>query len=113
MNTVDKTIFLKSDKIGEGELGSMLIKGFLNTMLEQNTLPKEIICVNSAVLLTTKDEEDDITKILKAIESKGVKIYSCGTCLDFYNIREDLKVGVAGNAIDTVKTLLNEDVVTF
>jgi selenium metabolism protein YedF len=111
MEVHNKTLFLKSEKIGEGELGSMLMTGFLNTMLEQETLPKEIICVNSAVLLTTADQTSQIIQILKALDAKGVDIYSCGTCLDYFDKREDLKIGVVGNAIDTVKTLLSKDTV--
>ncbi|MGB5919074.1 MULTISPECIES: sulfurtransferase-like selenium metabolism protein YedF [unclassified Arcobacter] len=113
MKTSKKTLFLKSDKVGEGELGSMLIKGFLSAIIEQENTPESIICVNSAVLLTTADEDDEIVAILKKIEEKGVKIYSCGTCLDYYNKRDDLKVGVAGNAMDTVKSLLSENIVSF
>lgn len=113
MKTSKKTLFLKSDKVGEGELGSMLIKGFLNAVLEQEDTPKSIICVNSAVLLTTEKEDSEILDILKKIEEKGVKIYSCGTCLDYYDKRDDLKVGVAGNAMDIVNFLLSEDIVTF
>ena len=89
MKTSKKTLFLKSDKVGEGELGSMLIKGFLSAIIEQENTPEFIICVNSAVLLTTADEDDEIVAILKKIEEKGVKIYSCGTCLDYYNKRDD------------------------
>ncbi|WP_321315257.1 sulfurtransferase-like selenium metabolism protein YedF [Halarcobacter sp.] len=113
MSKNKKTVFLKSNKIGEGELGSILINGFLKAMTEQENLPEKIICVNSAVLLTTSKDEDEVLNSLKELEQKGVKILSCGTCLDYYNVRDELKVGLPGNALDTVETLLNEDVVTF
>ncbi len=112
MQTAGKTLFLKSDKIGEGELGSILVKGFLEAISQQEVLPKTIICVNSAVLLTTTND-NEIIKIFKTIEEKGVKIFSCGTCLDFYNIREKLVIGEAGNAMDTIKNLLTEEIVTL
>lgn len=112
--TKAKTIFLKSDKIGEGELGSILINGFIKAILEQERLPATIICVNSAVLLTTmEDENSEVLKSLKELEKRGVSILSCGTCLDYYNLRDKLKVGIVGNAIDTMAMLLNENVVTF
>ena len=107
-----KTLFLTSDKIGEGELGSKLAKGFLSAILEQEELPKAIICVNSAILLTTS-EDLELIQILKNYQEKDVNIYSCGTCLDFYNKREELKVGVVGNAIDTAKMLLSDNIVTL
>jgi selenium metabolism protein YedF len=108
-----KTIFIKSDKVGDGELGSMLMQGFLNAISDQKELPESIIFVNSAVLLTTADENEPIIAILKKLEALEIKMYSCGTCLDFYNKREDLKIGVPGNAKDTVETLLTKDIVTF
>lgn len=61
METSRKTLFLKSDKIGEGELGSKLTIGFLTAISQQEEMPKTIICVNSAVLLTTSKEDDEIT----------------------------------------------------
>lgn len=106
---LDKVLFLKDDKVGDNELGSMLIVGFLKTLLELPQLPKTIMCVNKAVLLTTADENSDIIKVLKALEEKGVEIFSCGVCLDFYKVNDDLKVGMIGNAYSTVEKLLNSE----
>jgi len=106
---LNKVLFLKDDKVGDNELGSMLIVGFLKTILELPKLPKTILCVNKAVLLTTAAEDSDIVGILKMLEEKGVEIYSCGICLEFYKVSDDLKVGVVGNAYGTVEALLNSE----
>jgi len=106
---LNKVLFLKDDKVGDNELGSMLVVGFLKSILELPKLPKTIICVNRAVLLTTADENSDVIKVLKELESKGVEIFSCGVCLDFYKVSEDLKVGVVGNAYGTVDSLINSE----
>ena len=66
-----KSIFVKSDKVGDGELGSILMKGFLNAVGEQKELPESIIFVNSAVLLTTADADAEITLVLKKLEDMG------------------------------------------
>jgi len=102
---LDKTLFLKSDKVGEGELGAKLIVGFLKSTLELPKLPKRIICVNQAVLLTTAEESAPIIEILKAFEAKGVEIYSCGVCLEFFGVTDKLKVGKIGNAFGTIEML--------
>ena len=102
---LDKTLFLKSDKVGEGELGGKLIVGFLKSMLELPKLPKRIICVNTAVYLTTADETMPIIEVLKQLEAKGVEIYSCGVCLEFYGVTDKLKVGKIGNAFGTIEML--------
>jgi hypothetical protein len=91
MSSTKKTIFLKSDKIGEGKLGSKLAQVFLNVISEQDELPHSIVYVNSAVLLTTANEADDITAIFKKLEQRDVSIYSYGTCLDYYNKKDAFK----------------------
>jgi selenium metabolism protein YedF len=111
---LEKTIFIKDDKVGEGELGRILMKGFLKTTLEFKKLPKNIVFVNKGVFLTTKDENKEIIEILKVFEKRGVKIYSCGLCMNYYNIApEELKVGEIGNAYDTMDMLLHTEVVNL
>ena len=113
-NFLNKTVFIKSDKVGNGELGTTLMKGFIKTMLEFEELPKNIIFVNEGVFLTTKDENSDVIENLKELSKRGVNIYSCGLCLNHFNIpASSLKVGEIGNAYDTVDMLLNSEVVNF
>ena len=102
---LDKTLFLKSDKVGEGELGAKLIVGFLKSTLELPKLPRRIVCVNQAVLLTTAEESAPIIEVLKALEAKGVEIYSCGVCLEYFGVSDKLKVGKIGNAYGTIEML--------
>lgn len=102
---LDKTLFLKSDSVGEGELGTKLIVGFLKSTLELPKLPKRIVCVNRAVFLTTAAADAPVIEILKGFEAKGVEIYSCGVCLEFYGVSDALKVGKIGNAYGTVEML--------
>jgi selenium metabolism protein YedF len=107
-----KTIFIKHDRVGEGELGDILMKGFLKTTLEFKKLPKNIVFVNRGVFLTTKNSE--IIEILEEFEKRGVKIYSCGLCMNHYNIpSKELKVGEIGNTYDTMDMLLNTDVISL
>ncbi|NPA73637.1 MAG: sulfurtransferase-like selenium metabolism protein YedF [Epsilonproteobacteria bacterium] len=111
---LDKTIFIKSDRVGEGELGDILMKGFLKTTLEFDKLPKYVIFVNKGVYLTTKEEHKEVIEILKEFEKRGVKIYSCGLCMNFYKIDAgELKVGEIGNAYDTMDMLLHTETVTL
>ena len=111
---LNKTVFIKTDKIGNGELGTTLMKSFLKTMLEFKALPENLVFVNEGVFLTTKDENLDLIESLKELENRGTNIYSCGLCLNFYNIpTQELKVGVIGNAYDSVDMLLNTDTVTL
>ncbi len=109
-----KTFFVKHDRIGNGDLGRQLMGGFLKTALELDDLPRQIIFVNEGVLLTTREENADIIETLKALEARGVAIFSCGLCLNHFNIpAESLKVGQIGNAYDTLKAFMETDVVSL
>jgi hypothetical protein len=50
--------------------------------------------MNAAVKFTTTDEE--MVPLLKGIEALGTEIYTCGTCLKYFNIESELKVGFRG-----------------
>ncbi|MCL4432822.1 MAG: sulfurtransferase TusA family protein, partial [Epsilonproteobacteria bacterium] len=48
---LNRTIFVKTDRIGNGELGKKLMNGFLKTTLEFDALPRYIIFVNDAKII--------------------------------------------------------------
>ncbi len=102
-------VFISSDKIGEGdiELGKILMKGFVYTLTETKPYSRYIILVNSGVNLSTSNE--DTIENLKKLENFGVEIVSCGTCLDFYNLKESLKVGRVSNMYDILEIMKNTD----
>jgi selenium metabolism protein YedF len=93
----EKDIFMiiGTDTLGkEEELGKILMKGFIETMKVTKELPHTIFFLNAGVKLTTVNEET--VSILKEIEDIGVEIFSCGTCLKYYNLEDELKVGYRG-----------------
>jgi diphthamide synthase (EF-2-diphthine--ammonia ligase) len=47
--------------------------------------------MNTGVKLTT--EVDYAVEILKKLEEKGVEVFSCGTCLKYYQLEDKLRVG--------------------
>lgn len=99
------TIFLKNNLMGFGDdrLGRILIKAFLKTLKSADPLPREIICVNAAVHLTTEGSEE-IPTLLELAEL-GVDVVSCGTCLDFFGKLQSVRVGIVGNMFDIVSRL--------
>lgn len=103
----DKCIFISSDKMGEGneELGKVLIKGFIYTLTESKPYPKYIILVNGGVNLSTENEAT--VENLKILEEAGVEILSCGTCLDYYGLKEKLQVGSITNMYTIVEIMKN------
>lgn len=103
----DTCVFISSDKMGLGndELGQVLIKGFIYTLTESKPYPKHILLVNAGVKLSSENEAT--VENLKILEDAGVEILSCGTCLDYYNLKEKLQVGSVTNMYTIVETLKN------
>ena len=44
---------------------------------------------------------------MKLLESEGVTVLTCGTCLDFYGLKEKLAVGGVTNMYDIVERMEN------
>lgn len=91
------SIFIGKEIIGSGseELGKSLIKMYFYTMAESDDLPKSILFMNEGVKVPTLNEQ--VVEHLKGLEKKGVEILVCGTCLNFYGLEEELKVGKVSN----------------
>lgn len=91
------SVVIKSELMGSGddELGALLMRGFINSIHEVDQLPSHVILYNGGVKLAVSGV--DTCESLKALESKGVTILLCGTCLDFYGLKEKIGVGVIGN----------------
>lgn len=88
---------------GNDELGKVLMKGFLFAVTQLPKLPETMLFYNSGVLLTT--EGSDSLEDLKSLEAQGVKVRSCGTCLNYYGLTDKLQVGEVTNMYDIAETL--------
>ncbi|MBF7046417.1 sulfurtransferase-like selenium metabolism protein YedF [Campylobacter volucris] len=100
-------LFLKSDKVGEGELGQNLMVGFLKTLKDLDNFPKKILCVNNSVLINT-DSSHIAFEAMKELEHMGVEIYSCGACLEYFGKTQELKIGKIGNAYEILNELFGK-----
>lgn len=101
-NTV---VVVSSDRMGSGndELGKVLIKGFIFAVTQLDTLPKTMLFYNGGATLTT--EGSDSLEDLKSLEAQGVEIMTCGTCLDYYGLKDKLAVGTVTNMYSIVETM--------
>ena len=90
-------IVIPSDLMGSGdpELGRILMNSFIYTVSETKPYPKAILFYNSGVKLTIKSS--GVLDDLLLLEKVGVEIISCGTCLDFYELKDELGVGEISN----------------
>ena len=100
-------VVLSGNTMGSGDpkLGTSLMKAFLFALTKQDQLPDTILCYNTGAYLTC--EGADTLEDLKLLESEGVTILTCGTCLDFYGLKEKLAVGGVTNMYDIVERMEN------
>ena len=102
-------VLITSDVLGTGDrrLGEILMKAFLNTLWDVEPKPAKILFLNDGVRLTIEGSE--VLETLHLLEKEGVQIFSCGTCLEYYQLKEELKVGLVTNMYDTVDALISAD----
>ena len=98
----DWAVFVGRDIIGDGdrELGTNLMRMFFYTLSQGEDKPGAVLFMNAGVKLPTLDEQ--VVEHLKALSAVGVEILVCGTCLNFYGLTEQLRVGTVSNMYDIV-----------
>lgn len=101
----DWSIFVGKDYIGDGsqELGKSLMKMFFFTLSQSANIPKYVLFMNGGVKLPLLDEQ--VIEHLKILEDRGVEVLVCGTCVNFYNITEELEVGSISNMYDILQRM--------
>ena len=107
----DRVLLITSDRLGDGpeELGRLLLRNFIHTLLETAELPTRMLFMNTGVHLTC--EGSDTLEALGKLADMGVEIFSCGLCLDFFGIKEKLRSGAVTNMLTTAESLLSAGVV--
>jgi selenium metabolism protein YedF len=100
-------ILIGSDKLGEGpdELGRLLMKNFIISLLELATPPETIFFINSGVMLAADGSE--ALEPLQKLEEKGTELFACGVCLDFFGLRDRLAAGSVTNMYTIADKLLS------
>ena len=92
---------------GEAELGDILIRGFLHTLNEVQPLPAILVFINSGVKLVAADSA--VLDDLRALCDKGVEILACGTCVNYYALKDKVAVGQVSNMYSIAEALLRAD----
>jgi len=109
-----QVILITSDSLGRGaqELGELLMRNFLQTLADGEVMPRCLLFINSGVKLCC--EGSSVLATLLNLEQRGVEILSCGTCLDYYQLKEKLCVGSITNMYTILEHLLAaEKVITL
>lgn len=104
--TCGYSVFIGKDHVGEGdpELGYNLMKMAIYTLNQADVPPMNLLFMNEGVKLLCGDEAQIIDSVREMMD-KGTDVLVCGTCLNFYGIAEQLKVGEVSNMYDILERM--------
>lgn len=88
---------------GADEFGARLIQLFIHTLPDIDHKPLTLVFLHTCVFLTLRDSP--VVEILSGLEKKGVRILVCGTCLDYFQKKDQLAVGVVSNMYEIMDLL--------
>lgn len=95
-----------NDFIGSNrELGKILVNGFMNAALSLPHKNATVILISNGVKLATTGSY--ALEVLNKLREQGVNILICGTCLDFFKIRDKVQVGIISNALEIMQCMAN------
>jgi selenium metabolism protein YedF len=104
-------VVISSNQMGTGdeELGRTLLKGFIYALGQQDTLPTTMLFYNSGAFMTCQDSP--ALADLKELETLGVEIMTCGTCLNHYGLTDQLQVGSVTNMYVIAEKMTGADLI--
>ena len=94
---------------GHDELGTVLMKGFIFALTQQDVLPTTVLFYNGGALVTCDGSAS--LEDLHKLEALGVEILNCGTCLNHYGIADKLRVGQVTNMYVIAEKQMNATLV--
>lgn len=102
---------ITTSRLGEGpdELGEMLMEGFLRTLLSVEPKPRALIFINEGVKLVTV--RGSTAEIVQELEEAGCEILACGTCLDYFDLKDELAAGNVSNMHEIVSKISSADTI--
>ncbi len=105
----DTVVAVSSDTMGRGseELGRTLMKGFLYALAQLETPPRTLLFFNGGAKITVEGSQS--LEDLRELERRGTEILTCGTCLDYYGLKEQLAVGSVTNMYRIAEILTQAD----
>ena len=88
---------------GDDDLGALLMRSFLKTQAQLEHPPEAIIFYNDGVKLCC--EGSLLLDDLRSLEAAGIEIIACGTCLNFFEVADKLRVGRVTDMLEIASRL--------
>lgn len=88
---------------GDDDLGRLLMRSYLKTLLQLEAKPDLVMFYNTGVRLCCQGSTliDD----LRDLEAAGIEVIACGTCLNFFELGDQLEVGRVTDMLEIASRL--------
>ena len=102
-------ILITREGMGSAEvaLQHKLLDTYLKLLIESNVLPGAICFYADGVKLVV--EGSPLLERLTEIERRGVPLIICLTCLNYYGLAEQVRVGIVGGMTDIIEAQIKAD----
>lgn len=102
-------ILVANSGLGNAEKGlrEKMMEVFLRTLDTFPQLPGKILFYTEGVKLVI--EGSPVIGELKALEEKGVQLIACGTCLDYFGLKEQVAVGEVGGMAAILEAMIEAE----
>jgi intracellular sulfur oxidation DsrE/DsrF family protein len=105
MSVPDSETVILVTRNGMGEADSALqlklITTYFKLLDENNILPAAICFYTEGVRLVV--EGSPVLETLASLEAKGVRLILCSTCLGYFNLSDQVRVGIVGGMTDIIE----------
>jgi len=108
-----KIFLIQSEGLGRGDeqAGLILMINFLRFLGESQDKPSGMIFWNTGVRLLCQGSK--LLEPLKRLEKQGVELLACTTCLEYFELTDELAVGKPTNMVKTIQSMLDSDIVSL
>jgi hypothetical protein len=106
----DIVIVFKTQGLGltdQQPLKEKLAKSFLGLALQMDPPPAALCFYTDGVRLAC--EGSPVLEELKSLEAKGIRLILCQTCLNTFQLADQVRVGVVGGMADIISAMWQAD----
>lgn len=89
------------------DLQLKLVGSFLTVVRDLPEAPSALLFYTDGVRLTC--EGSPVLDHLRALEQRGVRLIICGTCIDYFQLKDKVRVGTVGGMASILEAMAQAD----
>ncbi|HUE98046.1 MAG TPA: DsrE family protein [Anaerolineales bacterium] len=102
-------ILITNNGMGNADekLQQVLFEKYIELLLQNESLPAALCFYTDGVKLVCEDSP--VIEQLRSVESNGVRLIVCSTCLSYFELTNKIQVGIVGGMGDILEAQVKAD----